>query len=231
MSEKEAHTSNKTEFELVRNEGVLELRSLHEKITPIRADFLNAAVTHRRATQGKNKELIARAVGIKKGETLSVLDTTAGLGKDAFILANLGCHVHCLERSPIIAALLEDGLKRFLQQERHPNFSLTLTQIDAIFYLTTLDQSTSYDVIYVDPMFPDKKKSALPKKEMQAFRQLLGNDEDAKQLFALALKHAKKRVVVKRPRLAETIDHRRPDRVLEGKSHRFDIYFSAQAVL
>lgn len=213
------------DYLLVITDERLELRSANNQMTPLYVDFLNPELVRRRVKGGGRKEMIARAVGLKGGSKPSVLDATAGLGKDAFVLASLGCEVHCLERSPIVAALLEDGLARFFQQEKEAQLSITLTQIDAIYYLKACAEKKSYDVIYLDPMFPDKKKNALPKKGMRIFREILEGDPDAAALFQLALKHAKKRVVVKRPRHAETCDAHKPDVVFEGKSSRFDVYF------
>ena len=76
-------------------------------------------------------------------------------------------------------------------------------------------------------MFPHKKKSALVKKEMRAFQQLLGADMDSARLLEVALNYAGKRVVVKRPSYAEPIQlasGRKPNTAIESKKHRFDVY-------
>lgn len=211
------------DYTLVRTDTHLELKSTNAKLTPVYVDFLSPTLT-RRCTKGSAKEAIARAVGIKGNYRPSVLDATTGLGKDAFVLASLDCQVHCLERSPVIAALLRDGLERLFKQDPALQHSLTLTEIDAMDYLNRPIQTTAYDVIYLDPMFPEKKKNALPKKDMRVFREMLGSDNDAQALLQLALKHAQKRVVVKRPRLAEATCDRKPDIVYMGKSSRFDVY-------
>ena len=128
-----------------------------------------------------------------------------------------------IERSPIIAALLQDGLARYQQQNPNINFSLTIA--NAIDYFTVLQPEQFPDVIYLDPMFPERQKSALVKKEMRLLRDLVGDDTDAATLLTTALTRAKKRVVVKRPRLAERIIAApEPDVAFKGASCRFDCY-------
>lgn len=216
--------SSVADYLLVITDKCLELRSLKAALNPLYVDFQSSELIHR-CSKSSAKEMIARAVGIKANYRPTILDTTAGLGTDAFVLASLGCNVQCLERSPIVAVLLEDGLRRLFQQDIHPPLLLTLKQVDAIDYMTPLTIDDCYDVIYLDPMFPEKKKNALPKKGMRIFRELLGYDQDTNILFELALARATKRVVVKRPRLAETITELKPHLVFEGKSSRFDVYF------
>lgn len=189
----------------------------------IYVDFLKGTLEHRRLFGGGRSQLIARAVGLKSNINPTVLDLTAGLGRDAFVLANLGCDVTMLERHPIIAALLKDGLERAQTVEWFRALKLKLIEIDAQCYLSTLEKS--FDVIYLDPMYPIGKKSALVKKEMRLLRDIVGADEDAVQLLSLALKKAKHRVVVKRPRLASSFDTQMPDITHIGKSSRFDVYF------
>ena len=79
---------------------------------PVRVDFVEGQAAHRRQFGGGNGQMIAKAVGIAQGIRPQVLDATAGLGKDAFVLASLGCQMTLIERQPLIAALLEDGLAR-----------------------------------------------------------------------------------------------------------------------
>lgn len=190
-------------------------------------DFLSKASQYRRYRGGGRKQLIARAVGLKGKDCPSVLDCTAGLGEDAFVLACLGCNVTMIERSPIIAALLEDGIQRAKQDPSCHDLQLQLIIEDAMVYLGVLAATNYPDVIYLDPMFPSRKKSALVKKEMRMLRKMVGDDQDAPSLLAIALQRAKKRVVVKRPRLAPSLSERQPHVVLKGQSSRFDIYLPA----
>ena len=192
---------------------------------PIRVDFLDGAVAHRRLFGGGSGQMIAKAVGIQPGIRPVVLDATAGLGKDAFVLAELGCALTLIERQPVIAALLEDGLLRALADpEVAPIVArMRLISGNAITLMTAWADEAP-QVIYLDPMFPHRDKSALVKKEMRLFRPLAGNDDDAPALLAAALALATHRVVVKRPRKAPAIAGEKPGYVLEGKSSRFDIY-------
>ncbi|WP_301151920.1 class I SAM-dependent methyltransferase [Metapseudomonas otitidis] len=192
---------------------------------PVRVDFVEGAAAHRRQFGGGAGQMIAKAVGIQPGIRPRVLDATAGLGRDGFVLASLGCEVHLIERQPLVAALLEDGLARAARD-------LDVAPIAARLHLLTGNAITRMaewmdeppQVIYLDPMFPHRDKSALVKKEMRLFRPLVGDDLDAPALLAAALELASHRVVVKRPRKAPIIDGPKPSYALEGKSSRYDIY-------
>lgn len=213
-------------FALVLTAQHLELRKLDEpKLGAIFVDFVSGVMAHRRRFGGGRGEAVAKAVGIKGAYLPDVVDATAGLGRDAFVLAALGCRVRMLERHPVVAALLDDGLQRgyadveiglWLQQR------LTLLHTSSLEALTTLTPKP--DVVYLDPMFPHKQKSALVKKEMRVFQSLVGADIDADSLLLPARKLAKKRVVVKRPDYAPALAHQPASATLTTKNHRFDLY-------
>ncbi|MEH6471558.1 MAG: class I SAM-dependent methyltransferase [Halopseudomonas sp.] len=191
---------------------------------PVRVDFLSGTVAHRRRFGGGAGQQIAKAIGIKSGIRPVVADLTAGLGRDSFVLATLGCQVQMVERTPVVGLLLEDGLARAsYDPEVGPIIaSMSLHQGDGAAWLTQLE--TAPEVIYLDPMFPHSAKSAQVKKEMLLFRDLVGEDADADVLLEVALSKAQYRVVVKRPRKAPTLNDRKPSFCLEGKSGRFDVY-------
>ncbi|MCY1481988.1 Ribosomal RNA small subunit methyltransferase J [compost metagenome] len=192
---------------------------------PVRVDFLEGAAAHRRQFGGGSGQMIAKAVGIQPGVRPFVLDATAGLGRDAFVLATLGCEMRLIERQPLIAALLEDGLARAARDfEVVPIVSrMRLLPGNAIELMNAWEGEPP-QVIYLDPMFPHRDKSALVKKEMRLFRPLVGDDLDAPALLQAALQLATHRVVVKRPRKAPIIEGTKPGYSLEGKSSRYDIY-------
>ncbi len=192
---------------------------------PVRVDFVEGAVAHRRQFGGGAGQMIAKAVGIAQGIRPRVLDATAGLGRDAFVLASLGCQVDLIERQPLIGALLEDGLQRAAADAEVAGIvaRMRLLQGNAI-ELMAAWQGEAPQVIYLDPMFPHRDKSALVKKEMRLFRPFVGDDLDAPALLEAALKLASHRVVVKRPRKAPVIEGAKPGYALEGKSSRYDIY-------
>lgn len=196
---------------------------------PVRADFVSGAVAHRRQFGGGLGQMIAKACGIAKGIRPSVADVTAGLGRDAFVLANLGCHVQMVERSVLVYLLLKDGLARAVESPelRQIIAQMDLVQADALDWLQNqlaIPESERPQVVYLDPMFPHRDKSALVKKEMLLFRDLVGDDADADELLDAALAAAQCRVVVKRPRKAPCLMQREPSYRLEGKSSRYDIY-------
>lgn len=193
---------------------------------PTYADFVTGSVAHRRQFGGGKGQMIAKAVGIKGGVTPQILDATAGLGKDAFVLATLGCDVTLLERSPIVHALLENGLLRAEQSEVADIIArMHLINANSIEWMQEqAEQGARYQVVYLDPMFPHNDKSALVKKEMRAFRPVVGDDLDADLLLDSALSIAENRVVVKRPRKAPFLADRKPSLQFEGKSSRYDIY-------
>lgn len=192
---------------------------------PVRVDFVEGQAAHRRQFGGGNGQMIAKAVGIAQGVRPVVLDATAGLGKDAFVLASLGCHMTLIERQPLVAALLEDGLARARADEQVGPIvaRMRLLTGNAIECMRNWEGEPP-QVIYLDPMFPHRDKSALVKKEMRVFRPLVGDDLDAPALLEAALALATHRVVVKRPRKAPVIDGPKPSHGLEGKSSRYDIY-------
>jgi 16S rRNA (guanine1516-N2)-methyltransferase len=191
----------------------------------VRVDFVRGTAAHRRQFGGGNRQMIARAVGILPGVRPLVLDATAGLGRDAFVLAGLGCELTLIERHPLLAALLEDGLRRARDDADSAPIAarMQLREGDAIALMRDWS-SEAPQVVYLDPMFPPRDKSALVKKEMRMFRPLVGDDNDAPTLLAAALSLASHRVVVKRSRQAPALGGIAPGYALEGKSSRFDIY-------
>ena len=193
---------------------------------PVRAEFVTGKMGYRREHGGGAGQLVAKAVGLQKTHSsLHVLDATAGLGQDAFVLAGLGCRVTLLERNPVIHALLADGLARAaLNPDCAPIVArMELKPGSSIEWLEQAGPDAA-DVIYLDPMFPHRDKSALVKKEMQVFRRVVGDDDDSSELLAAALTSARYRVVVKRPRKAPAVEGPEPATRIEGKSSRYDIY-------
>lgn len=194
---------------------------------PISASFIAGKNLHRLRHGGGKGQLIAKAVGLHKGVRPHVLDVTAGLGRDAFVLASLGCKVDMFERVAVVEELLSFALSEAQASEDRAVLDavegMTLNYGDAISYLSDADGCVA-DVIYLDPMYPVKTKSAAVKKEMRAFHDLVGGNPDDAALLALALSKARCRVVVKRPRLGVEIDGVKPTLKLEGKSARYDIY-------
>ncbi len=172
----------------------------------------------RKGHRGKN-ELIARALGVAKGSR-KILDLSVGMGIDSVFLTQLGFQVVGVERSPVLYLLLRDALSR-TSKEYLQSYQLHFG--DSLQFLKNQKGRLEVDAIYFDPMYPHKKKSALPKQEMVVFRDLVGHDEDAAQVLQEALSWPVRRVVVKRPRQAEVllpgVQH-----AYEGKVVRYDTY-------
>lgn len=190
-------------------------------------DFCSGTAAWRRKHGGGKSEAIAKAVGLNKKSGLTVVDATAGLGRDALVLASCGAKVTLVERNPAVAALLADGLRRAAV---HPDTADWLPERMQLVFAPSqqaLTELPAPDVVYLDPMFPAREKSALVKKEMQAFHQVVGSDQDADALWPLAWQLAQKRVVVKRPGYAEFLAGQKPTMQVEGKNNRFDVYVKA----
>lgn len=206
----------------------LELRKRDEpKLGAIYVDFIAGAMAHRRKFGGGRGEAVAKAVGIKSGYLPDVVDATAGLGRDAFVLASVGCQVRMLERHPVVAALLDDGLQRAYADAEIGHWlqeRLTLLHTSSLSALSNIQPAP--DVVYLDPMFPHRQKSALVKKEMRVFQSLVGEDLDADGLLEPARRLAKKRVVVKRPDYAPPLANIHPQASINTKNHRFDLYIT-----
>ncbi len=192
---------------------------------PLSVDFLSGPVFYRYLKDRRINQPLARAAGIKKGVRPTICDVTAGFGADSFVFASLGCQVTMIERSPIVWALLDDGIRRALC---HPAIREILAERvslhlhEAVSFLHSSQQA--YDTIYMDPMYPQQKKSALNKQEMRLLRSLVGNDTDSALLLQEARKHALKRVVVKRPTGAPFLE--KPSFSVTGKSSRFDVFLT-----
>ena len=207
--------------------GLAVMQTGKKKPGPVAVDLISPTMEYRRRHGGGRSQPMARAVGLKGNRQPTVIDATAGLGRDAFILAHLGCTVHMIERAPVIGTLLEDGLQRALQSPEAAEIiqeRLKLTIGDSITILQNIEISARPDVIYLDPMYPHRTKSSLVKKEMRILRALAGDDLDAPGLLEAALACTRDRVVIKRPRLAVSIEGIPPTTVITSKNSRYDIY-------
>ncbi len=195
-------------------------------------DFVTGKMRHRLRFGGGRGQPLARAVGLKGSASPVVVDATAGLGRDAFVLASLGARVTLLERSPVLAALLDDGLRRAALAPETRDIvepGMKLIHANAIHWLRHCEQDQRPEVVYLDPMYPHRGKSALVKKELRALRKLVGDDDDADALLHAALACASKRVVVKRPRTAPVLEGailagRKPASCVQSKNTRYDVY-------
>ena len=200
---------------------------------PLRIYF-SAPNLRRRAAQTGKSELLLKAIGAQKN--LRVLDCTAGLGVDAYLMAAYGCHVTMLEQSPVLGLMLREALIRALLD---PDASVVakrmwLQQTNAVDFLNsycpkTKDDSAgfvhSFDVIYIDPMFPPRSKSAEVKGGMQILQKFIGKTDNVRSLLEKAVATGIKRVVIKRPLRGGDIEGFKPSHQLKAKASRFDVYF------
>lgn len=192
------------------------------ELVPLRIDFTTGAVAHRRQFGGGRGQALPRAIGLKGGNCPHVVDATAGLGRDAFLLASLGATVTMIERSVQMHALLADALVRAADSEVAEIISrMSLLHGDAKDLLVDL----SPEVVLVDPMHPPRGKSALVKKEMRQIREIVGVDADAATLMQVALGCARNRVVLKWPQKADLMEGvPKPSHQISGKSTRYDVF-------
>lgn len=188
-----------------------------ERFSPLSADF-SAKLWSKRRSEGKKQGLIKAC---KPCSGMKIIDATAGWGRDAAILASFGAEVFMLERNPVMIALLQDALNRQTQTDCQ-QLKLALQGVDAVTYLDSLKEKDYPDVIYIDPMHPERSKSALVKKDMQILQHMIGADLDALELITLARKRVKSRVVVKWPQKMNFLVS--PTSSVEGKTVRFDVY-------
>jgi 16S rRNA (guanine1516-N2)-methyltransferase len=192
--------------------------------SPIVIDFVGGAVGFRlRSGEGRGQPL-PRACGMAKGAMPTIVDATAGMGRDAFFLASLGAEVTLIERSPQVHAALDRAM---IAARNHSDdlaaiiARMTLLLGDSRELLPTL----SPEVVLVDPMHPERTKSALVKKQMRDLRDVVGADPDAHELMDAALAAAQNRVVLKWPlRAAPIVGLRKPSHQILGKTTRYDVF-------
>ena len=222
----------------------LQLRVLHGEPgavggRPVAIDLLK--LDTRSPAGARLRQPLLKAMGLRKGAPRPrVLDATAGLGEDTWLLASAGCRVLAVERSEIVAALLEDALGRAATHAPDAAQRVELVNADSRPLLDAWAQSHETalppaaqafgrpQVIYLDPMFPAQRRAA-ERKPMRVLRQLVGQDTDADELLALALAAASWRVVVKRPLRAPTLSPQKPTVVHRGTSVRYDVYVVREA--
>jgi 16S rRNA (guanine1516-N2)-methyltransferase len=206
-------------------------KTQQQKTAPFYIDFLSRNLSYRCQQASLRRERLARALGCHPQEQIYIVDATAGLGRDSFMLATLGFELTLLERSPILYALLQDAMKRASQVPMLAPIieKMHLIHTDAIPWLQALSITQQPAIIYLDPMFPKRRKAALAKKDMQLLQAVLPDDLDSASLFTTAYTCAAQRIIVKRPRLAPFIMEKKPSFTLSGTSSRFDVYLTIRS--
>ena len=199
---------------------------------PLRIYF-SAPNLRRRAAQTGKSELLLKAIGAQNN--LRVLDCTAGLGVDAYLMAAYGCHVTMLEQSPVLGLMLREALIRALLDPEASVIAerMRLQETNAVDFLNSYCRRTeddgaklvhSFDVIYIDPRCPPRSKSAEVKGGMQILQKFVGKTDNVKLLLEKAVATGIKRVVIKRPLRGGDIDGFTPSYQQKAKASRFDVY-------
>lgn len=178
-----------------------------------------------RLKQGKlQQELLVKAAKIKGGqEPLRAVDGTAGLGEDSLLLAAAGFQIDLFERNPVIAALLEDALARAAVEPALADAvsRMRLHRKDSTQELPHLGFRP--DVVLLDPMFPQRRKSASVKKKLQMLQKLEEPCADEAELLEAALAAEPRKLIVKRPPKGPFLAGRKPSYSLTGKAVRYDV--------
>lgn len=179
---------------------------------------------------GGRRSPLARAFGLHRHPPMRVLDTTAGLARDAATLAWLGCDVTAIERQPALYALLADATRAIDAATEPPAWRAhwdAPVHADARCWLAHDGVEMPFEAIYIDPMFASPRRKSAPQKALAWLAALAGRDADAPALLAIARRHASHRVVVKQHGRAESMAP--PDLQIHGRAIRFDVYLTPDA--
>ena len=190
----------------------------------LKCSFIEGPILHRlKYGKGRGQNL-AKAVGFKFNKNRTIIDATAGLGYDAFILASLGANVTLIERSEKIYDLLKAAISE--AKLYGGEISKIVNRMNLLFGDSKdILPKIAPEVILIDTMYKERKKSALVKNDMRLVREVVGSDSDHVELINVALNNASKRVVIKQPRYAEALDNIKGcSHQILGKTIRYDVY-------
>lgn len=202
----------KTENGLTLTDGVLTMTGDFEKMLP------------RLKQSNLEKELLVKAVRIKNCDhTPTVVDATAGMGEDSLLLAAAKNNVKLFEYDPVIAALLSDTINRALTDNRLSEIVRRMQFIPGDSITGIKNISEPIDVIYLDPMFPERAKSGLIKKKFQLLQQLEKPCDNESELLKAAINANPVKIVIKRPLKGPYLCNLKPDYSYSGKAIRYDV--------
>ncbi|GAA5095071.1 class I SAM-dependent methyltransferase [Wohlfahrtiimonas larvae] len=198
----------------------------------LHVDFASPKQLWRFSKLNKAQEPILRALKWKNGETQSVWDLTAGLGRDGGMLAYSGFQVTFFERNPVLQVLLSESIHALSDELPDMADRIQLNCMNSIEYLKQAIDDINIELpnnCYLDPMYPHRKKSALVKLDLRMVRDLVGDDPDSSELLSTALILLKsdrgmQRVVVKRPAKSEYLGDFKPNYSIEAPNTRLDVY-------
>ncbi|MBE5023502.1 class I SAM-dependent methyltransferase [Olsenella sp. DSM 107455] len=187
----------------------------------LRADF--SRLLPRLRADRIGRELLVRAARTRGVATPTAVDATAGLGEDSLLLAAAGFTVTMFERDPVIAALLSDALDRAANDSQLADIVARMTLVEGDSVAGLRELGFSPDVVFLDPMFPERTKSAAVKKKFQLLHHLERPCEDEEGLLAAALAARPRKVVIKRPPKGPWLAGAKPSHSLMGKAVRYDV--------
>ena len=192
----------------------------------LKCSFIEGPLLHRlKYGKGRGQNL-ARAVGMKSNKNRNIIDATAGLGYDSFILASLGAKVTLIERSEKMHEILQNGINEGVSFGGE--IKKIINRMDLLFGDSKdILPKLSPEVIMIDTMYKDRKKTALVKNNMRLVREIVGPDSDYVELLKVALNCATNRVVLKQPKYADPIrEIRKCSHQILGKTIRYDIFMT-----
>lgn len=187
----------------------------------LRADF--SALLPRLRPDRLGRELLVRAARVRGVEAPTAVDATAGLGEDSLLLAAAGFTVTMFEKDPVIAALLRDALERAAANPELAPVAARMTLVEGDSVAGLRDLGFSPDVVFLDPMFPERTKSAAVKKKFQLLHHLERPCDNEEELVEAALAARPRKVVIKRPPKGPLLAGARPSYQVSGKAVRYDV--------
>ncbi|WP_405357919.1 class I SAM-dependent methyltransferase [Ruminococcus sp.] len=176
-----------------------------------------------RVTKGRlHHEMLVKLAKTKTEHPVAV-DAAAGMGEDSFLLAAAGYEVYLFEQDAVIAALLRDALYRAGEDDRLREIvgRMHLSEGNSIELMPRL--GITPEIVYLDPMFPPRKKSGLIHKKLQLIQKLEQPCADERELFAAAAAMHPKKIIIKRPLNGAPLADRKPSYTVKGKAIRYDV--------
>ena len=187
----------------------------------LRADFMRLLPRLRPDRLGR--ELLVRAARVRGVASPAVVDATAGLGEDSLLLAAAGFSVTMFEKDPVIASLLRDALERASNEPQLTKVVSRMRLVEGDSVVGLRELGFAPDVVFLDPMFPERTKSAAVKKKFQLLHLLERPCDNERELLEAALAARPRKVVVKRPPKGPALAGARPSHSLAGKAVRYDV--------
>ena len=203
------------------------------KWKPLEVDFLSSEWKSRVQRTWTSKELLRDALGAKHGDSFRIIDGTAGLWSDAFLCHIWGHRITAYEQHPLLAFMGNLAYEKFKNSEPDENEKFGSMQgrfsSFALKELLLESQKEKIDILYLDPIYPEKKKVALNKKELRMVKKLVGHaildDPSLVNFVEACVPHVNRRIIVKRPIWSPELKRSSGSvRLVKGKTTRFDVF-------